>query len=464
MPKLGRQTPTQSYILPYSKSKGKEAIALYEKTGRKAQKWQVEQIRNILAVGKDGLFVHTKYGYSVPRRNGKNEIVAIRELWGLVNGESILHTAHRTTTSHAAWERLCALLASAGYVEKEDYTTTKQYGLEKIVFADGGTVSFRTRSSKGGLGEGFDLLVIDEAQEYTIDQETALKYVVSDSPNPQTVFCGTPPTPVSAGTVFMKLREDTLAGNRKNTGWAEWSVEKLSDIHDVSLWYETNPSLGTILTERKIEDEITGDDDTDFNIQRLGLWLKYNQHSAISRAEWDILQVPTLPELRGKLFVGVKYGVDRTNAAVSLAVRTADDRIFVEAVDCRSVRAGTEWILSFLTKADLGGVVIDGDYGKQLLSEGMSAMKLKKPVLPTVKEIIVANAMFEQNLQTKMLCHRGQPSLAQSVSNCDHRAIGSNGGFRSIRDDIDVSLLDSVVLASWACSQNKERKKQKINY
>ena len=42
-------------------------------------------------------------------------------------------------------------------------------------------INFRTRSSKGGLGEGYDLLVIDEAQEYTTDQETALKYIVTDS-------------------------------------------------------------------------------------------------------------------------------------------------------------------------------------------------------------------------------------------------------------------------------------------
>ncbi|NLY87361.1 MAG: hypothetical protein GX083_02280 [Clostridiales bacterium] len=35
-------------------------------------------------------------------------------------------------------------------------------------------LEFRTRSSKGGLGEGFDLLVIDEAQEYTDDQESAI--------------------------------------------------------------------------------------------------------------------------------------------------------------------------------------------------------------------------------------------------------------------------------------------------
>lgn len=163
-----------------------------------------------MAENENSLWVHTKFGYSVPRRNGKNEIAAIRELWGLEHGERILHTAHRTTTSSSASRRLAALLDAAGYTEiirakkgetyDRHYTYSKQLGLERIVLlGTGGVCDFRTRSSKGGLGEGFDLLVIDEAQEYTDDQESALKYVVSDSANPQIVFCGTPPTPVSSG-------------------------------------------------------------------------------------------------------------------------------------------------------------------------------------------------------------------------------------------------------------------------
>ena len=147
---------------------------------------------------------------------------AAREMFGLKDGEHILHTAHRTTTSRAAWERLKKLLEDAGI----PYKATGAIGMESIRLIDGkGRIDFRTRSSKGGLGEGFDLLIIDEAQEYQDDQETALKYVVSDSKNPQTIFCGTPPTPVSSGTVFMKLRDAVLQGTSVDTGWAEWSVE-----------------------------------------------------------------------------------------------------------------------------------------------------------------------------------------------------------------------------------------------
>lgn len=461
----GRQTPTQGVTLPYETTHGAEAVELYNTTGRMAQPWQELLLYDILAENEDGLWVHTKFGYAVPRRNGKNEIAAMRELWGLQHGESILHTAHRTTTSHAAWERLCNLLDKA----KIEYKSTQATGRESIRIPDGeGRIDFRTRSTKGGLGEGFDLLVIDEAQEYQDSEESALKYVVSDSQNPQTIFCGTPPTPVSSGTVFLKLRNNTLQGETRNTGWAEWSVEQQTDPQDREAWYETNPSLGTILTERKIADEI-GSDPVDFNIQRLGLWLRYNQKSAISKTEWEGLQCAALPPLRGKLFVGIKYGHDGESVALSIAVKTQDGRIFVEAIDCRPVRAGNDWILAFLHGADIAKTAVDGASGQQILVAAMKDAGIKAPKLPKlpkVSEVIAANASFEQGVFQKNVCHMGQPSLTQVVANCEKRALGSGGGFgyRSILTGAKIDLLDSIILAYWQCASYKERKKQTISY
>ena len=310
--RIGRQTPTQAVILPYSQSKGAEAVELYNSTGRTAQQWQELLTYDIMALNGDGLWTHMTFGYSVPRRNGKSELLIIRECWGLINGERVLHTAHRTTTSHNSWEVVLMLLSKMGFEEKTDYKTTKQFGLERIEWLHGdGVINFRTRSSKGGLGEGYDLLIIDEAQEYTADQETALKYVVTSSKNPQTIMCGTPPTAVSSGTVFQEFRKQTLTGESVDAGWAEWSVPEMTDAHNVDLWYETNPSLGTLFSERNVRSEL-GDPvtkRTDDNIQRLGLWIRYNQKSAISRKEWQDAQLSALPKITPmtKLFIGVKF-------------------------------------------------------------------------------------------------------------------------------------------------------------
>ena len=467
-PKKGCQAPTQLVVLKGKKSYGAQAVKYYAKTGRKAQTWQTTLLRYIMTVNKDGLWTHTKCGYSVPRRNGKSEILVARELWGLINNERILHTAHRTTTSHTSWEKLVEALSKAGYEEKKDFKTSKQFGLETITMLKcDGKISFRTRSSKGGLGEGYDLLIIDEAQEYTDDQASALKYVVTDSKNPQTIMCGTPPTPVSAGTVFANMRNDALAGITDNTFWAEWSVDQQTDPYDIAAWYRSNPSLGYIFTERSIKDEISGDI-IDFNIQRLGLWIRYNLKSAISENEWMELKSDAVPQFAGKLYVGIKYGSNGINAAMSIAVKTTDGRIFVESIDCRPVRFGTDWLVTWLARAqNVAAVVIDGANGQQVLVNAMKDAKLKiKPTLPTVSNIIVANAMFEQRLYDKTLCHSGQPSLVNVISNCDKRPIGSNGGFgyKALKPDTEIALMDSVILAQWAAGEAKEHAKQRVSY
>ncbi|WP_221620410.1 MULTISPECIES: hypothetical protein, partial [unclassified Desulfovibrio] len=251
----------------------------------------------------------------------------------------------------------------------------------------------------------------------------------------------------------------------KNTGWAEWSVSEQTDPRNIESWYLTNPSLGTIFTERSVEDEI-GSDEIDFNIQRLGLWIKYNQKSAISETDWRLLKVNKVPNLRGKLFAGIKYGADGTNVAMSIAVKTEDERIFVESIDCQTVRNGNLWIINFLKNADVAEVVIDGQSGQKILFDEILDYKLRKPILPTVKEVVVANSMWEQGIFQKTICHKDQPSLTKVATNCEKRFIGVSGGFgyKSQYEDNDIALMDSALLAHWICSISKPPKKQKIKY
>lgn len=461
MTKVGNQIPTLSVILPYEKSYGDEAVQLYNMSNNVCQEWQALLINDIMATTEDGLWVHTKFGYSVPRRNGKTEDLTMREIWGLFTGEHILHTAHLTDTAHIAWERLKARLEAIGV----EIVTYKAIGRERIeILSTGGYVDFRTRTSSGALGSGYDLLIIDEAQEYTKAQQTALNYVTSSSKNPQTIMCGTPPTAVSGGDVFRDYRDDTIQGNKINAGWAEWSVDHKTDVNDKEAWYLTNPSLGTILTERTIRDEINGDD-IDFNIQRLGLWIQYNQQSAISAPEWDACKVEK-PKIKAPLCAGVKFGCDGMNVCLSVAVKTDDDRIFVETIDCRNQREGNDWIINFLIKCNAKSVLVDGASGLETFIKECQKQKLKGVNACKVKEVVQASSDFETAITKKTICHCGQPGLRQSVTNCQHRAIGSGGGYgyKTLDDDIEVALIESCVLAAHACSTYKEVKKQRVSY
>ena len=189
------QNPSYTNVVLTKKTKsfGAKAVRLYSLTGQSLMTWQQRQIRAIMAIDNKGQWRHMNYCIGLSRRNGKGEVLAAREMFGLiVLKEKICHTAHRTTTSHDAFNRLYNLLIKAGYQEhskkkknmpERSFYASKQYGLEHIEISGGGVIDFRTRTNNGGLGEGFDLLIIDEAQEYTSKQESALLYTVSASKN-----------------------------------------------------------------------------------------------------------------------------------------------------------------------------------------------------------------------------------------------------------------------------------------
>ena len=96
----------------------------------------------------------------------------------------------------------------------------------------------------------------------------------------------------------------------------------------------------------------------------------------------------------------------------------------------------------------------------------MKDFKLKEPLLPTVKDIINANSLWEQAIYQQSVCHSDQPSLTTVVTNSDKRNIGTGGGFgyKSLLNDMDISLMDSALLAHWVCSNDKPKKKQQIRY
>ena len=480
--RIDNQNPsfTNVKLTRFTKTLGTRAVKLYASTGQDLLVWQQRQIRAIMSINKKGEWNYSKYCIGLSRRNGKGEVLAAREMDGLINlNEKICHTAHRTTTSHDAFNRLYALLKKAGYQEhskkkkvmpEKSFYASKQYGLEHIEISGGGIIDFRTRTNNGGLGEGFDLLVVDEAQEYTSKQESALLYTVSASKNPQTIFVGTPPTITSEGDVFPRIRNKVLEKKAPDTGWAEWSTPEMiegDDLNDPILWKRYNPSFGKIIKERNIRNELTGDD-LDFNIQRLGFWCSFNQKSEISAADWDALKVDAFPKLKDKRYIGIKYGKDGVNVSMSIASKTEDGKIFVESIDCVSVRAGNGWIFEYLYNPKVEKIVIDGASGQQILADQMKEHGIRKaPILPKVGEIISANAMFEQAIYSDKIVHMGQESLRNVVTNCGKRLIGSQGGFgyKSLVETQDISLMDSMILAFWICSTTKETKpKQTISY
>jgi phage terminase large subunit-like protein len=175
--------------------------------------------------------------------------------------------------------------------------------------------------------------------------------------------------------------------------------------------------------------------------------------------------VETLPKFKRPLCAGVKFGRDGQNVCLSIAVKTDDGRIFVEGIDCRDQREGNSWIINFLIKCKVQSILVDGASGLETFKKECKEQKLKITAA-TVKEVVQSSSDFETAIKNKLICHNGQPAMRQSVTNCQHRAIGSGGGYgyKTLDDDIEVALMESLVLATYACANAKEAKKQRVSY
>src|SRR5699024_12657734 len=83
------------------------------------------------------------------------------------------------STSHSSFEKVKKYLEKSGYVDGTHFNSIKAKGQERIeLYESGGVIQFRTRTSSGGLGEGFDLLVIDErSEEHTSELQSRFDLV-----------------------------------------------------------------------------------------------------------------------------------------------------------------------------------------------------------------------------------------------------------------------------------------------
>ena len=133
-----------------------------------------------------------------------------------------------------------------------------------------------------------------------------------------------------------------------------------------------------------------------------------------------VLLEPILSTNNDGLWVHTKIGypVSRRNGknvTLSIAVKTQSDRIFIESIDCVSVRNGNRWILDF---SDIDSIAIDGANEQNILHSQIKDLKINvKVILLRVSDIINANFKWEQGIYQRKICHHNQSSLREVVTN-----------------------------------------------
>lgn len=448
-----------------------KTIELLDHYNRKPLVWQKSILRRWMARDYEDKWANQTCGLIVPRQNGKSWLAEARILGGMIFlGEHLIYTAHQVSTVDEIKRRILKFFYDAE-PEIRDLLTVEfdkePKSFDYIELRNGGRCVFRTRTRSSGLGFTSDTIIWDENQETSDAQEEALLPTNSAGPlqNPQSIMMGTPPTSGSTGTVFLRARRNVLQG-KSDICWQEWSVENITDNHDEDAWYQTNPSLGYLITERAIKAEANAMSQDSFNKMRLGWIPGLDAQRVFTDDEWNELAVKEvkLPE-NPELVYAIKFAPDRS--AVTLAVGVVmGDKVHVEVVERKRMSDGIAWLVRWLLDRwkNCNQIIVDGAAGQGLLVEELvrSEPKISKRILtPNVKEAGSAYASFYQAIQDRTLTHYNQPLLNSAIRTCKRRDIGKDGmfGYAPLNPNIQMDPVDAVAFAYYGSNRFKGTKK-----
>ena len=458
----GNQKPRLDIYHDGDISLAEKTIALLEGYNRQPLKWQTSVLRRWMARDEEDKWANQTCGLIVPRQNGKSWLAEARILGGMIFlGEHIIYTAHQVSTVDEIKRRILRFFYDAE-PEIRDLLTSEfdkePKSFDYIELRNGGRVIFRTRTRSSGLGFTSDTIINDECQEQNDAQEEAILPTISAGPlqNPQTIMMGTPPTSGSTGTVFLRARRNLLQG-KADICWQEWSVENITDNYDIDAWYQTNPSLGYLITEKAIRAEASAMSQDSFNKMRLGWIPGIDAQRVFTDDEWNDLAVSDvkLPE-DPELAYAVKFAPDRSAVTLSVGV-VMGDKTHVEVVERKRMNDGIAWLVRWLLERwrKANCIVVDGAAGQGLLLEELlrSEPKIKRRILtPNVKEAGSAYAMFYQAIQDGTLTHYNQPILNSAIRTAKRRDIGKDGmfGYAPLNPAIQMDAVEAVAYALYA--------------
>lgn len=444
---LGSSEPTLSVHPAYVSTEVGFCDEICTLGGLRMFDWQAGVVDGWLGRDARGMWSSPTCGLAVPRQNGKSlGTVQARSNYGMVAlGERVVYTAHLQKTATETFESIAGFFTSRKMVGRVK-AVREALGREQIVLKSGARIKFLARTRNGGRGQHGDLLIFDEAQELDDAQQSSFLFAISASPNPQTIYAGTPPDEDSPGAVFKRIRAAALGGRTRTTSWDEWSVPEIpEDPRDRRIWAATNPSLGITIQPSTIETEIEQMDAAKLARERFGWWAPdTGVERVVDADEWAMLETDEPPE--GKVAFGVKFSIDGKTVSVSAAVKPKAGPCHVELVHCASTGSGTRWLADWLRarRAGIAVVVIDGTGNAVGLA---NALKSKddgyegKPLVPSAvkvagpKDASAAAAGLLDAIGDGSVTHYGQPRLTASATGAWKRRIGEAGNWGWGGDD-----------------------------
>lgn len=454
----GSQEPTFSWGPDGNTGRAEEAIEVATMLGLTPDPWQESVLRSWMRTvgeGDDERWAAGRWGVAVPRQNGKNALVEILEVYcAAFLGMKILHTAHEVKTTVKAFNRVVSFF-EADNMESRVKRITHGRGEQAIVLNNGGSIEFIARTKNSGRGFTVDMLIFDEAQEFTEDAQAALLPTISAAPqgDPVQVILGTPPSQSVNGEVFQRVHDLAHEQIDPRLSWCEWAITEDVDVSDKSLWALTNPALGRRLLASTIEDEYGSFSAEYFARERLGMWSSDKTLSVIPQADWDACMIPDAPE--GHITaIGLDMDPERTAVVIAVAVKT-ETGTHVELARIDEPDSTIELVNWVSQRARRRvPVVMDSYSPARSLEPGLKQKKCRTFALSSNELMQACGGFYDAVTQDRAVTHIGQEQLDASLAGAKRQSIGDAGGWKWSRKELESDLVPIMaVTCAWFGAQ-----------
>lgn len=443
--------------------------------------WQELILEAAMGERTDRTWAAKRVGVSVPRQNGKSQLLVARALAGaLLFGEKkIVVSAHQQDTARESFSKLMEIIEADGNTSLRDRLDVKfgrggvmnALNREAVRFANGSTIQFKARSGAAGKGFSSDCLLLDEAQILGSRAWTSINSTMSAMRNPQVWLLGTPPQEEDDCYTFDMVRRAALDGKSTAAAWIEWSADPKAADYDPASEYtrwQANPAWNTRINHEVVQGEFETYSPDRFAQDRLGIWRDDSLliDRVIMPDEWAATAVQE-PPATGIKSLGIKFSPDGSRVAVSGAIKH-DGGIHVELIGAHtgSMSAGTASLASWVAEraSNYAAIVVDGKshagaFVDKLIDQGVAKRAI---VTPTWPEVATANAMLLEAVLAKTMTHLGsdgQKVLDDSVAVSSKKVRGTDGAWNwACESDPGAEIpIASAALAHWGAKTSKRK-------
>lgn len=342
---LGRMEPTHELVPECLFSHGQEAVNLAQVCGYDLYQFQREGLIAKLGVNavelRDGSIVERWAAQEtadvISRRNGKSVEIEVLILFGLffLDEMQIMYTAHRDDTAKAVFDNVRTAIERTPELRKmmpkNGFRVAN--GQRSITLRSGAVCYFRTRTNESARGQGFNRLILDEAQHLTEIQMAAVMPVVTGAVNAQINYAG------SAGdleaTVLAKVWR-SFERQERGLCYRGWHADPESDFDDLALIARMNPRLGHGLSYEFVAKEFGRMTRAQFGRERCGAATYPRTEGAgwvIPEEAWTRAKDPSSQIADGELVrVVLEADPELKRGTIAAGARRADRAMHVEVL------------------------------------------------------------------------------------------------------------------------------------